>query len=64
MTRMTPVSFSRRTRCRVAAGDRPTIRASSTLVRSASSCSAVSSYYVNFIKVNSHNTKYYIVIEL
>src|SRR5580692_10991652 len=43
MTRMTPDSFSRRTRCRVAAGDRPTMRASSTLVRSASSCSAVSS---------------------
>src|SRR6202167_2802723 len=44
MTRMTPDSFSRRTRCRVAAGDRPTMRASSTLVRSAASCSAVSSW--------------------
>src|SRR6516165_5531161 len=43
MIRMTPDSFSRRTRCRVAAGDRPASRASSTLVRSASSCSAVSS---------------------
>src|SRR6516162_88805 len=42
MIRMTPDSFSRRTRCRVAAGDRPASRASSTLVRSASSCSAVS----------------------
>src|SRR5712675_1120547 len=43
ITRMTPVSFSRRTRCRVAAGESPVSRASSTLVRSASSCSAVSS---------------------
>src|SRR5215813_3763120 len=43
MIRMTPDSFSRRTRCKVAAGDRPASRASSTLVRSASSCSAVSS---------------------
>src|SRR5215471_11745925 len=43
MIRMTPDSFSRLTRCRVAAGDRPASRASSTLVRSASSCSAVSS---------------------
>src|SRR6202022_4841617 len=43
MTRMTPDSFSRRTRCRVAAGDSPASRASSRLVRSASSCSAVSS---------------------
>src|SRR6266852_3336816 len=42
MTRMTPVSFSRRTRCSVAAGDSPASRASSTLVLSASSCSAVS----------------------
>src|SRR6266567_3045984 len=41
---MTPDSFSRRTRCRVAAGDSPVSRASSTLVRSASSCSAVSSW--------------------
>src|SRR6202044_2326211 len=44
MIRMTPDSFSRRTRCNVAAGDRPASRASSTLVRSASSCSAVSSW--------------------
>src|ERR1700677_1880989 len=44
MTRMTPDSLSLRTRCRVAAGDRPTRRASSTLVRSASCCSAVSSW--------------------
>src|SRR5215472_12801267 len=44
MIRMTPDSFSRRTRCRVAAGDRPASRASSTLVRSASSCSAMSSW--------------------
>src|SRR6266566_692817 len=44
ITRMTPDSFSRRTRCRVAAGDSPVSRASSTLVRSASSCSAVSSW--------------------
>src|SRR5215469_10713979 len=44
ITRMTPDSFSRRTRCRVAAGDSPASRASSTLVRSASSCSAVSSW--------------------
>src|SRR5450755_2606293 len=43
MTRMTPDSFSRRTRCSVAAGDRPTNRASSTFVRSASACSSVSS---------------------
>src|SRR5438105_3335505 len=43
ITRMTPDSFSRRTRCRVAAGDNPASRASSRLVRSASSCSAVSS---------------------
>src|SRR6266851_5140580 len=43
MTRMTPDSFSRRTRCRVAAGDSPASRESSRLVRSASSCSAVSS---------------------
>src|SRR5690348_3513886 len=43
MTRMTPDSFSRRTRCKVAAGDSPVSRASSTLVRSASSCSALSS---------------------
>src|SRR5216683_1951623 len=42
MTRMTPVSFSRRTRCSVAAGDSPASRASSTLVLSASSSSAVS----------------------
>src|SRR5256886_7892455 len=44
ITRMTPDSFSRRTRCRVAAGDSPVSRASSTLVRSASSGSAVSSW--------------------
>src|SRR5579864_9360374 len=44
MTRMTPVCFSRRIRCSVAAGDRPASRASSTLVLSASSCSAVSSW--------------------
>src|ERR1035438_9622119 len=43
MMRMTPDSFSRRTRFRVAAGESPARRASSTLVRSASSCSAVSS---------------------
>src|SRR6201989_2983825 len=43
MTRMTPDSFSRRTRCKVAAWDSPVSRASSTLVRSASSCSALSS---------------------
>src|SRR6266436_2517827 len=43
ITRMTPDSFSRRTRCRVAAGESPVSRASSTLVRSASSCSALSS---------------------
>ena len=34
---------ARRTRCKVAAGDSPVSRASSTLVRSASSCSALSS---------------------
>src|SRR5580693_1955863 len=44
MIRMTPDSFSRRTRCNVAAGDRPASRASWTLVRSASSCRAVSSW--------------------
>src|SRR5690242_8525364 len=44
ITRMTPDSLSRRTRCRVAAGESPVSRASSTLVRSASSCSAVSSW--------------------
>src|SRR5215469_9619469 len=43
ITRITPVSFSLRTRYRVAAGDRPTRRASSTFVRSASACSSVSS---------------------
>src|SRR5689334_8971190 len=37
---MIPDSFSRRTRCSVAAGDRPIRRASSTLVRSASACSS------------------------
>src|SRR6266566_4105576 len=40
MTRMTPDSLSRRTRCRVAAGESPVSRASSTLLRSASSFSA------------------------
>ena len=44
MIRMTPDSFSQRTRCRVAAGDSPTRRASSTFVRSASACSALSSF--------------------
>src|SRR5581483_10019897 len=44
MIRMTPDSLSRRTRCKVAAGDSPARRASSTLVRSASSWSAVSSW--------------------
>ncbi len=44
MPRMSPLSLSRRTRFSVAAGDRPTMRASSTLVRSASSCSSVSSW--------------------
>src|SRR5215471_10234620 len=43
ITRITPDSLSRRTRFSVAAGDRPTSRASSTLVRSASACSSVSS---------------------
>src|SRR4029077_490815 len=43
ITRMTPDSFSLRTRGRGAAGESPVSRASSTLVRSASSCSAVSS---------------------
>ena len=43
MMRITPDSFSERTRCSVAAGDKPMRRASSTLVRSASACSAVSS---------------------
>src|SRR5215467_6868694 len=43
MMRMTPDSFSRRTRCKVAAGDSPASRASSTFVQSASACSAVSS---------------------
>src|SRR6185437_4897458 len=38
--RMIPDSFSRRTRCSVAAGDSPISRASSTLVRSASACSS------------------------
>jgi len=42
MTLMTPDSFSQRTRCSVAAGERPTSRASCTFVQSASSCSAVS----------------------
>ena len=40
--RTTPDSFSRRTRLSVAAGERPTSRASSTFGRSASSCSSVS----------------------
>src|SRR5580704_16800750 len=71
MMRMTPDSFSRRTRCRVAAGDRPTSRASSTLVRSASSCSAVSSrtstssrstaIIQNIISLTSSSDEYYIV---
>src|SRR6266496_4760669 len=43
MMRMTPESFSHRTRCKVAAGDSPTRRASSTFVRSASACRAVRS---------------------
>src|ERR1044071_7384297 len=44
MIRITPDSFSQRTRCSVAAGLSPTIRASSTLVRSASTCSASRSF--------------------
>ena len=43
MWRITPASFIRRTRLSVAAGERPTIRASSTLGRSASSSSSLSS---------------------
>src|SRR6266702_3006942 len=67
MTRMTPDSFSRRTRCRVAAGDSPASRASSTLVRSASSCSAVSrsmstssssaAFIRNFISLTSSSSE-------
>src|SRR3712207_1127525 len=43
MPRTTPDSLSRRTRLSVPAGDNPTMRASSTFVRSASSCSSLRS---------------------
>jgi hypothetical protein len=53
---MAPVSFSRRTRCKVAAGDRPTRAASSRFVRSASCLQLGEQRYVNFIKFNRHKT--------
>ena len=54
MTRMTPDSFSHRTRCSVAAGDKPTMPGEFHVRAIRIGLQGGKELYVNFIKFNGH----------